>query len=263
MTDHAFSRVECEDYTNMKWFMHPLLEIIVGATEAEREKLLKVGKRLGGKTKQLVPIVSPRTFQRWVQADAEARAAKKDNEEAQQVEPTRHGNSKPEEVHDLVLEIRKETGWGARRIKGELYRHGYRNIARSTINRILRENGFGPEPPGDPDNTSANFPRRHASTPWACDFFTKPVLTMGGWVDFHVPCFIHLETQKVYILGVTPNPNNEWMKQQARNLCVFFGELDEQPRCIIHDADTKFTRDCREMLKAEGDLSTNDTRLPA
>ena len=80
MSDHAFFQVECEDYTNMKWFMHPLLEIIAGATEpemaryieylkvenqilldrlpkkidtteAERTKLLKVGKPLGSKIK--------------------------------------------------------------------------------------------------------------------------------------------------------------------------------------------------------------------
>jgi hypothetical protein len=167
MSDRAFFRVECEDYTNMKWFMHPLLAIIAGATEpemakyieylkvenqilrdrlpkkidtteAERDKLLKAGKPFGAKIKQLISIVSPRTFPRWVQADCEARAAKKENKDAQQAEPTRHGNSKPEEVHELVLEIRKETGWGAGRIKGELYRHGYRTIARSTINRNLR-----------------------------------------------------------------------------------------------------------------------------
>ncbi len=75
---------------------------------------------------------------------------------------------------------------------------------------------------------------------------------MRGWVDYYVLFFIHLETRQVHILGVTPNPNGEWMKQQARNLCVFFGELDTPPKYIIHDADTKFTRDFREMLKSEG-----------
>ncbi len=51
---------------------------------------------------------------------------------------------------------------------------------------------------------------------------------------------------------MTPNPNNEWMKQMARNLCVFFGELEKPPKYIIHDADTKFTRDFRKILKSEG-----------
>lgn len=38
----------------------------------------------------------------------------------------------------------------------------------------------------------------------------------------------------------------------ARNLCVFFGELEKPPKYIVHDADTKFTRDFRKILKCEG-----------
>jgi putative transposase len=147
--------------------------------------------------------------------------------------------------------MRKETNWGVGRIKGELYRLGYKSICRSTIVRILRENGFKPEPLSDPDNTWTTFLRRHASTLWACDFFTKPVLTLGGWIDYYVLFFIHLETRQVKILGITANPNNEWMKQQARNLCVFFGDLATPPKYIVHDSDTKFTRDFRELLKSE------------
>ena len=265
----------------MKWFMHPLLELIANATEielakyveylkvenqilrdrlpkniqtteAERDKLLKVGKPLGHKIKKLISIVSPRTFLRWVEAEAASNRETKKAPEPETKKSTKGGNRKPDEIHDLVLKLRKETGWGAGRIKGELYRLGYQNIARATINRILRHHGFKPEPPGDPDNTWANFLRRHASTLWACDFFTKQVLTMRGWIDYYVLFFIHLETRQVHILGVTANPNNEWMKQQARNLCVFFGDLDKPPEYIIHDADTKFTRDFREMLKSEG-----------
>ena len=79
----------------MKWLMHPLLTLIASATdselakyveylkvenqvlrdrlpkkidttEAERDKLLKVGKPLGSKVNNLITIVTPRTFQRWV-----------------------------------------------------------------------------------------------------------------------------------------------------------------------------------------------------
>ncbi len=261
----------------MKWFMHPLLALIANATEAElakyveflkvenqilrdrlpkrietteaeRDKLIKVGRPLGHKVKQLISIVTPRTFLRWVQAEEEARL----KEKPAKPKAPQGGNRKPDEIRELVLKIRKETGWGAGRIKGELYRLGYPRIGRTTVNRILRDHGFKPEPPGNPNNTWANFLRRHASTLWACDFFTKPVLTMGGWVDYYVLFFIHLETRKVHILGMTANPNHAWMKQQARNLCVFFGELEKPPKYIVHDADTKFTRDFRELLRSEG-----------
>ncbi len=152
-------------------------------------------KPLGSKIKDLITIVSPRTFQRWVQAsETEKKTSTKAKTSGQ-------ANSKPQEIHDLVLKIRKETGWGAGRIKGELYRLSYKTIGRTTINRILRENGFKPEAPGDWHNTRASFLRRNATTLWACDFFTKPVLTMRGWMDFYVLFFVHLETRQVHILG--------------------------------------------------------------
>ena len=161
----------------------------IDTTEAERAKLVKVGKPLGAKINKLVSIVTPRTFQRWVEGDlAQSRSDAAD--ESTHIESAKRGNRKPQEIHDLVLAIRKETGWGAGRIKGELYRLGYRTIGRTTINAILRKHGFKPEPPGNPDNTWANFLRRHASTLWACDFFTKPVLTMRGWIDYYVLFFI-------------------------------------------------------------------------
>ena len=89
----------------MKWLLHPLLTLIAGATdselakyveylkaenkilrarlpakidttEAERDRLLKVGKPQGSKIQDLITIVSPRTFQRWVQAsDGEEKAS--------------------------------------------------------------------------------------------------------------------------------------------------------------------------------------------
>ena len=273
--------MDWENCTGMPKLLHPLLALIassteselakyvdylktenrilrarlpkkIDTTEAERATLLKVGKPLGSKVKDLVTIVTPRTFLRWLQADREAGAKKEEKGNPTKTDASPGGNRKPEEIHDLVIKIRKETGCGAGRIKGELYRLGYRTIGRTTINSILRKHGFKPEPPGDPDSTWAEFLRSHASTLWACDFFTKPVLTMRGWVDFYVLFFIHLGTRKVHILGMTPNPNGAWMEQQARNLCIFFGDLDKPPKYIIHDADRKFTRDFRKILKSEG-----------
>ncbi len=84
----------------MKWFMHPLLVLIANATEselakyveylkvenqvlrdrlptkidtaeAERAELLRVGKPLGSKIKDVIAITTPRTFQRWGKAERE------------------------------------------------------------------------------------------------------------------------------------------------------------------------------------------------
>ena len=156
--------------------MHPLLVLIANATEselakcveylkienqilrdrlpkkiettpAERSQLLKVAKPLGAKVYQLLTIVTPRTFQRWVQA------SEKENRTSASANSAKARGAHSQEIHDLVVKMRKETNWGVGRIKGELHQLGYKSICRSTITRILRENGFGPRPQSDPDNT--------------------------------------------------------------------------------------------------------------
>jgi len=220
----------------------------IDTTKTERATLVKLGMPLGSKVKELVGIVSPRTFLRWVQDEREdgQKVMKQPNNEPK--EETK-GNRIPDEVRELIIHMAKTEGWGAGRIKGELYNLGF-EIGRTTVNRILRENNFPVNPP--PRNgTWSEFIRSHGETLWACDFFSKKVLTFRGWVDYYVLFFIQVGTRKIHIAGMTTNPDELWMKQQARNLILFFDDLDVFPRYIIHDADTKFTKSWREILECE------------
>jgi len=50
-----------------------------------------------------------------------------------------------------------------------------------------------------------------------CDFFTVEVLSWRGLATYYVLFFIHLETRRVQIAGVTRHPVQErWMEQIAR-----------------------------------------------
>jgi hypothetical protein len=49
------------------------------------------------------------------------------------------------------------------------------------------------------------------------DFFTVEVLTWRGLVTFYVLFFLHLETRRVSLAGITRHPTEEWMTQLARN----------------------------------------------
>ena len=71
-------------------------------------------------------------------------------------------------------------------------------------------------------------------------------------MDFFILFFIHVDTRKVHIAGITANPDGQWMAQQARNMCMFFDELPDRPRYIVCDRDSKFTRQFREILKDDG-----------
>ena len=65
-----------------------------------------------------------------------------------------------------------------------------------------------------------DFIRAHMAVLAGTDFFTVEVLTLRGLVTFYVLFFIHLETRRVEVAGMTPHPNEAWMKQIARNVTM-------------------------------------------
>jgi putative transposase len=52
------------------------------------------------------------------------------------------------------------------------------------------------------------------------DFLTAEVLTLRGLMTYYVLFFIHLESRRVDIAGITIHPNEQWMKQMARNVTM-------------------------------------------
>lgn len=78
----------------------------------------------------------------------------------------------------------KANGWGYRRILGEFRKLGIHSIFRSTVARILQENGFEPSPQRG-GGTWHEFLRQPVKTLWATDFFTKTVWTLRGPMTYH------------------------------------------------------------------------------
>ena len=63
----------------------------------------------------------------------------------------RAGRPRVEEgVHDAIIRIRKETGWGYTKIVQAMRRLGH-TIQRQTVNNVLVQAGLGPEPPDHPE----------------------------------------------------------------------------------------------------------------
>ncbi|HBO45110.1 MAG TPA: integrase, partial [Planctomycetaceae bacterium] len=121
----------------------------------------------------------------------------------------------------MIVEMAKSTGWGYRRILGELRKLHLHTVSRATIRRILQEHGFDPGP-NRGKGTRHEFIARHIKTLWATDFFTKTVWTLGGPVTYYVLFFIHLHTRRVHIAGMTPSPDGPRMAQMARNMSMTF-----------------------------------------
>jgi len=80
------------------------------------------------------------------------------------------------------------------------------------------------------------------------DFFTAEVLTLRGLVTYYVLFFMHLESRRVVIAGITVHPDEPWMKQMARNVTKEGCGILRDCRYLLHDRDTKYTRSFRAII---------------
>lgn len=217
----------------------------------DRARLLAIGQELGHEVADVIGIVTPRTYCRWV---AELREWRK---------PKRVGRPKvARKVRDIVLRLARENaGWGYRRIIGELRKLRV-NIGRSSVRRILKDEGLTPSPVRRGwagETTWQQFIRLHMNTLVACDFFSKSVLTPLGMRIAYCLAFIHVGTRKVYLSPPTYHPHERWGQQQGRNLLMWLDEHDLQARFLIHDRDSKFSAAFRNVFRNAG---TRPLRTP-
>ena len=224
-------------------------------SDAERASLAEIGHRLGRKAlEDIATAAKPDTILGWYRRLV---AGKFDGAKS------RRSPGRPRVDHELealVVRMAKENpGWGYDRIAGALANLGY-PLSDQSVGNILRRNGIVPAPERKHTTTWKEFIRAHLDVLAGTDFFTVEVLTLRGLVTFYVLFFIHLETRKVEVAGITAHPNERWMKQVARNVTMDEWGFLENCRYLIHDRDTKFTDSFRAIIKSSG---VEPLKLPA
>jgi len=216
----------------------------VVVTPTERRQLVKAAKGLGQLVKELVAIVQPTTLLRWVNGDDLPRSKKK-------LSTRKPGRPRtPEDVRQLIVRIATETGWGYTRVLGELRKLGYR-LSRQTVKNVLIEHGIDPGPKRG-KGTWDEFIKIHASTMWATDFLSKRVWTLRGPIDLYLLVFLQIGSRRAWVSSATAHPDSAWVAQQARNFCMDLPDGDRQRAIVLHDADTKYTKQFREILESDG-----------
>jgi hypothetical protein len=93
------------------------------------------------------------------------------------------------------------SGWGYRRIKGELKTLGI-IVGRTTIKRILMENGIDPAPVRNKGMSWNTFLKDHWGMISAADFFTAETLSLFGLVRYYVLFEMDLKSRRVEIAGI-------------------------------------------------------------
>ena len=84
----------------------------------------------------------------------------------------------------------------------------------------------------------------------ACDFFTTEVITPAGLITYYVLFFIHIGSRKIHIAGITPYPDERWMKQMARNVTMDEWGFLSNCKYLIHDRDSKFCRSFCSIIRS-------------
>jgi putative transposase len=123
---------------------------------------------------------------------------------------------------------------------------GYR-VCHQTVGNVLQRHGLAPERKRTTTTWSA-FIRTHLALLAGTDFFTAEVLTLRGLMTYYVLFFIHLESRRVDIAGITIHPNEPWMKQMARNVTMEGCGILRDCRYLLLDRDTKFTQSFRAII---------------
>ena len=144
-------------------------------------------------------------------------------------------------------EWRENPSWGYDRIVGALSNLGH-NLSDQTVGNILRRHGIPPAPKRSQNTNWKDFIAAHMAVLAAVDFFTVEVLTWRGLATYYVLFFLHLETRRVSLAGITRRPTEMWMEQMARNAIDEGSGYLCQHRYVLHDRDTKFCASFRAIL---------------
>jgi hypothetical protein len=120
------------------------------------------------------------------------------------------------------------------------------------VGNVLKRHGIAPAPKRSQTTTWKEFIQSHLAVLAGIDFFTVEVLTWRGLVTYYILFFIHLESRRVSLAGITRHPDQAWMQQMARiSTRQSWGFLDQR-RYVLHDCDTKFCSRFRATLTGGG-----------
>lgn len=153
------------------------------------------------------------------------------------------------ELENLIIRIAKENPrWGYGKIQGELFKLSFK-VSQSTVRNILNRYGILPSSVRNGAIGWRQLMAHYKGQILACDFFTVETI----WLQtLYVLFFIELGTRRVYFAGITANPDQAWITQQARQIVWKLTDRESSLRFLIHDNDSKFSRAFDTVFESEG-----------
>lgn len=216
-------------------------------SDPERITLAEIGKRVGRKVlREIACVAKPDTILAWYRK----LIAQKFDGSRRREYPGRPRID--EQLEALIVRMARENaGWGYDRVVGALANLGH-TVSDQTVGNILRRHGIAPAPQRSRTMSWKDFLAAHMSVLAGADFFTVEVLKWRGLVTYYVLFFLHLETRRITIAGITRHPDGEWMEQIARSATQESWGYLNRCRYLLHDRHKKFCASFRSALTAAG-----------
>jgi hypothetical protein len=154
------------------------------------------------------------------------------------------------EIRCLAVRMASDNpSWGYTRIQGALKNLGHR-VARSTIARILKEQGIPPS--HERPMTWRTFLRVHWHALIAVDSFTLKSGPCAGWTPNYTVFVIELHSRRVQVLGSTPTPDEAFVVQTMPHLTDDVDGVLRGDRLLICDRDRKWSVAVERFLATAG-----------
>ena len=205
-------------------------------------KLKRTTHQTANQLRDVIRIFQPETVLRW----------HRELVRKKWTYPNKNKGGRPpiskETEHLIVRLARENSRLGYGKIVGELLKLGFQ-VSMTTVRNVLGRYGIQPA-----SSRNGSIGWRHLMTHYkeqilACDFFTVETVFFQ---TIYVLFFIELGSRQVHFAGITTNPNQIWVTQQARQLVWELSEREQPLRFLIHDNDGSFCQAFDAVFESEG-----------
>ena len=239
--------LQCEYLAAENRILRSHLPARLRLSDPERSTLAEIGKRIGRKyLVEVACVAKPDTILGWYRRLV---ARKFDGSKSRSYPGRPRVDAAVEAL--IVRMAQENSGWGYDRIVGALANLGH-CISDQTVGNVLKRHGIAPAPKRSQKTTWKEFISAHMAVLAGTDFFTVEVLTWRGLVTYYVLFFLHLETRRVTLAGITRHPTEAWMTQMARNGVDETSGCLRHHRYVLHDRDAKFCAAFDDLLRCGG-----------
>ncbi len=152
---------------------------------------------------------------------------------------------------DLMRIIDEHPNWGKLQILDEI-RKKYPSIDKVFVFELLLKMGFW-----DVRKRRQGIPwkvwlKKHEGVTWGGDFFSVYVWTENALVRYDILFFIHLETLRVVIGGISANATEEWLINILKSWTDGFCPLGPDAKFLVRDRDKRYTKNTDWYLASIG-----------